>query len=183
MFLEFRYAVTGTDTWSTNYPPVSGSDGKIGPEIKWDSSRSRSPESLGTALFNELWKPFRFHCPSLGYDEKVFPTRVLIIIGLVPDDDPFAYLQGNISATDDEITLDGTDGMTGNTDEEYCDIHQLIYIDGEWITYNGIDSKTLHVQSRGARFTEPAKHYDGAAVYCPRIYSMEVLLPGGFVPR
>ncbi|MDZ7816149.1 MAG: type II secretion system protein [Planctomycetota bacterium] len=184
LFLEFRYALTQTNTWSTEYPPDP--DAEIcGPEIKWDNKRLLDPIAFGTNIFPEKWKEFAFrsNVSPVYADEWVYPRKVLVIIGIVPDTDPYAYLTQSVDSNDMELYLDTTDGLNYSADEEERNIRQYLLIDREWICFESASGGRVTVHKRGARFSNAASHYEDTPVYFPRVFATEVYIPTGYLPR
>jgi hypothetical protein len=163
---------------STNAPPQ-------GPSFLWDSTRELTPELLGSSVFPEAWREFFFRSQyvPIQTDEAVFPKRVLVVLGLVADGDPFATLTANASANDAVLSLSTTDGLPSAPNPDWADLNQLLLIGNEWVVFDEAMPKSVTILKRGARFTVPAAHYAGTPVYFPRVFSTEVLIPGGRMPR
>ncbi len=181
LFLEFRYGLNTTNTYSIQYPPSL--EGELrGPEVKWDSTRSLPPTLLGSDQFAPLWRDFFFSKPGATTAEWVIPNRIMIVLGMLPDDKAFARLATTLPINADSVYLDTTDGLSVYTDPQAADIHNVLLIDGEWINYSAIEGNRVIISKRGAKFTYQANHSEGALVYAPKVYTVEVTIPAGFTP-
>ncbi|MFA4987234.1 MAG: prepilin-type N-terminal cleavage/methylation domain-containing protein [Candidatus Brocadiia bacterium] len=183
LFFEIRFGVTGTTTWDTTVSPVAKT-GPRGPEVKWDAYRMLAPEMMGSASFPVGWRDFAY--PPMGVstpDEYVLPQRVLVILGMVPEAEARYSLARNITAGDTEIPLDTTDGVYARSGEEDADVTNVLLIGNEWVTFSDVDVNKVFVRTRGSRFSTAQAHTAGTPVWFPRVYSIEVYLPGGILPR
>jgi hypothetical protein len=180
MFLEMRFETSETTTWLSTVSPADG-----GPHFLWDYTRKLGPGSLGSANFPEGWKHAPFHSEEgdVNADEVVFPGRVLVSIGLVPDDEPFAYLTKDISSGDDRMYLSTTDGLPAGMGEDWADMHQLLYVGGEWIVYEEAVAKSVRALQRGARFSTASAHSSGEPVWSVLVFTTEIYLPAAKMPR
>ncbi|GAB4165949.1 MAG: hypothetical protein Kow00107_11380 [Planctomycetota bacterium] len=180
MLFEMRFATSETTSWLSSVFPDSG-----GPHFLWDSTRKFGPGALGSQNFPEGRKHAPFHSESgeTTSQERVFPGRILVSIGLVPDDEPFAYLTKNISSSDSEVFLNTTDGLPSGDTEEWADLHQLLYVGGEWIVYEQARDRSVTVAQRGARFTAAKAHYAGEPVWKVLVFTTEVFVPAAKMPK
>ncbi len=175
-FFEMRFALKRTDTWDGNAAPRYEEGKPVGPSFIWNSAR---------CLLNLEGDPFGdffYLAPSSDRDEQAVPECVLLVIGMIADDFPFARIQQTMLKDDDTMALDTTEGLAVRGDGEAADIFQVLLVGDEWVVYDALDGNVLHLRRRGAKGTEAADHLSGTEVYRPRVFIREIRLPAGILP-
>jgi hypothetical protein len=143
LYIEYRFWTPYTDTWEI--PPP---EGKTGPQLIWDSTRTR----LKDFIFYR--KYFDIKRPDFTYPEAV---QIMLTMQLrTPRYTVQTHLQRELKREDLVVYLEDV--------SEIPPPPQFIKVNREWIKYRGRSGDTLVISQRGARNTGPQRHPEGSPV-------------------
>ena len=132
----------------------------------WDSTRG-NPALTDFGLYdegsaNDPW-------------DDIMPMRVVVTLTVIPDTGMLANLMETLDNNATKIVVDTTNGFPPLGGE----IDPFIFIDNEWMQYDGVDEETFSVFLRGAHGTVPAPHPIGAQVRAGYSFIRTIVIPCG----
>ncbi|MDQ7780679.1 MAG: hypothetical protein RDV41_13375 [Planctomycetota bacterium] len=164
LHFEVRFWTQHTDTWDTTYPPKvrKNKEEKIGPELRWDSTRRIDSSFVLYESDPGL--------PRSG-TRQVVPdmVQILLVLGVETKGRTVVLLADDVDATTKRMPVDTMRG--------FPPAPGFARVDNEWMLFSSVASGTLEIKERGARGTVKAKHKRATPVLFGTEFRLVVRIP------